>query len=141
MSEFDPLPPCDPLHDSGLSQLKEHIKNTMIPLLIKIFQIRLEVQQASAPTSRLHSQNPSLKTSLPELIEQLQRLDEDLKLVQVWSQSCRAQVEKVMSEAKQVPTGDPIYPPREKTFTPPSKTSPLQALLKKISLLYRSLSS
>ena len=85
--------------DPGLSQLRKQIKNIMIPLLIKVFHLRLEVQQTKAPPSRLHSKEP--KPALTELIDQLKKLDEDLAILQGWSQSCRSQIEKVLSEAEQ----------------------------------------
>ncbi len=84
--------------DPSLSQLREQIKNAMIPLLIRVFHLRLEVQQASSPPSRL---SKSSKTPLDELVAQLQKLDEDLKLLQIWSQSCRNQILKVLQEAEE----------------------------------------
>ena len=39
--------------------------------------------------------------SLEDLIQQLNRLDEDLKLLHIWNQSCQTQIEKVIQEAKQ----------------------------------------
>ena len=35
-----------PLSDPGLAILREQVKNIMIPLLIKVFHIKLQVQQA-----------------------------------------------------------------------------------------------
>ena len=86
--------------DQGLFLLREHTKNVMIPLLIKVFQIRLEAQQIAEPPSRLSSAKP--KTSLNELLEQLSRLDEDLKLQYLWVESTRTQIEKIISELKQI---------------------------------------
>jgi hypothetical protein len=71
----------------------------MIPLLIKIFQLRLEVQQTTSPPSRLQSSKPRI--ALDDLIGQLLRLDEDLKLLHIWNQSCQTQLEKVLHEAKE----------------------------------------
>lgn len=87
-----------PSIDSGLGQLREQIKSTMIPLLIKVFHLKLEAQQASSPPSRLQSKPTTLKTE--EIVSQLEKLDEDLKLLQLWCQSCRNQVQKVLSEAQ-----------------------------------------
>ena len=77
--------------------LREQVKNIMIPLLIKVFHIKLQVQQASSPPSRLQAREPEEKVK--ELIFQLDKLDEDLKLMISWCQSCRNQVNKVLSEA------------------------------------------
>ena len=86
-----------PLSDPGLAILREQVKNIMIPLLIKVFHIKLQVQQASSPPSRLQAREPEEKVK--ELIFQLDKLDEDLKLMISWCQSCRKQVNKVLSEA------------------------------------------
>ncbi len=85
-----------PLQDSELSQLKKQTKDVMIPLLIKIFQIRLEAQQLKEPPSRLASDKN--KSSLEDLQKQLLILDNDLKLQLQWIQSCRTQIEKVSAE-------------------------------------------
>lgn len=84
----------------GLSLLREHTKNVMIPLLIKVFQIRLEAQQIAEPPSRLSSSKP--KTSLNELIEQLTQLDEDLKLQYLWVESTRTQIKKIITELPEI---------------------------------------
>ena len=155
MTEFDSITSSEPLSDHGLSQLREQIKNVMIPLLIKVFQLRLEVQQTATPPSRLQSQKP--KASLPELIEQLELLDNDLKLLQIWNQSCHTQIEKVLLEAhKEIPfsltnsikTKQDMNPSVHKSFQkamreqkpihPSSqRSSPLKNLLQQLTLLYR----
>lgn len=99
------LPLCN-LTDPGLSQLKEQVKQVMIPLLIRIFQLRLEVQQAESPPSRIL--NYKSTPSLEDLEKQLKQLDQDLALLQVWNQSCRTQIEKVLSETKHTPS--PLAP-------------------------------
>ena len=97
MLEFDAITSQEIPQDSSLNQLQGQIKNVMIPLLIKIFQLRLEVQQTNSPPSRLQNAKP--KASLEELIEQLSQLNQDLKLLQNWNQSCQMQIEKVLQEA------------------------------------------
>lgn len=87
-------------NDQGLSLLREQTKNVMIPLLIKVFQIRLEGQQIAEPPSRLFSSKP--KASLNELLEQLTHLDEDLKLQYLWIESTRTQIDKITAELKQI---------------------------------------
>ncbi len=99
MLELDEITSCESPRDPGLSGLQGQIKNVMIPLLIKIFQLRLEVQQTTSPPSRLQSSKPRI--ALDDLIGQLLRLDEDLKLLHIWNQSCQTQLEKVLLEAKE----------------------------------------
>lgn len=101
-----------PISDPGLAMLREQVKNIMIPLLIKVFHIKLEAQQASSPPSRLQSKQPEEKVQ--ELVQQLEKLDEDLKLMIGWCQSCRNQVGKVLSEVNtELKTPSPIHPPME----------------------------
>lgn len=162
MSNFDPILSSEPLIDPGLSLLKDQIKNTMIPLLIKVFQLRLEIQQTQTPPSRLEPTRT--KAVLPDLIKQLELLDEDLKLLQIWNQSCRTQIEKVLLEAKNeappslhssIQAKQQANPAVQKSFQEAllckqksksnstsvhivsSRSSPFQALLKKLTLLYR----
>ena len=85
-----------PIADPGLANLRETVKNVMIPLLIKVFHVKLEVQQASSPPSRLQSKQPEEKVQ--DLIAQLTKLDDDLKLIMGWCHSCRNQIQKVITE-------------------------------------------
>ena len=68
------------MQDASLNQLREHIKQVMIPLLIKTFQCRLG----------------------EEGYEQLKLLDQDLQHLQQWISQCRVQVEKALSDAVSV---------------------------------------
>jgi hypothetical protein len=80
--------------DSSLSGLRDQIKKIMIPMLIKIFQLKLELSQSISLPSRLQSTScDSPDTTLNEL----KKLDEDLKLLVLWCQSCRNQIGKAMS--------------------------------------------
>lgn len=162
MSNFDPTISSEELTDPGLSLLKEQIKNVMIPLLIKVFQLRLEIQQAASPPSRLNPQKSPIH--LPDLIEQLEILDENLKLLQIWNQSCRTQIDKVLLEARNecppslnssIKTKQDLDPAVQKSFqealssqldphkklktvqVSPQKSSALQTLIKNLTLLYR----
>jgi hypothetical protein len=123
MLEFDTLTPTEVPKDNGLQQLQGQIKNVMIPLLIKIFQLRLEVQQATSPPSRLQNAQP--KASLEELIEQLSELSQDLKILQSWNQSCQMHIEKILQENRDgipssfsstVKTDQRIHPAVQKSF-------------------------
>jgi hypothetical protein len=82
------------MEDPSLNQLRDHIKKVMIPLLIKSFQLKLELSQAISLPSRLHPAKQ--KHSSEEIIQQLQQLDKDLQVLVLWCQSCRKQVEKAL---------------------------------------------
>lgn len=82
-----------PIHDPGLSGIRDQIKNVMIPLLIKVFQLKLEIGH-SLPSRLTHSK---AKESLAESEAHLKRLDEDLKLLSLWCQSSRNQISKALS--------------------------------------------
>lgn len=66
----------------------------MIPLLIKIFQLKLELNQAMSLPSRLQ---PKSITSPAELLAELAQLDEDLKTLELWCESARNQIAKAQS--------------------------------------------
>lgn len=80
------------LSDPSLNQLRDQIKKVMIPLLIKTFQFKLELSQSLSLPSRLQSQKN--QRSPQEILEQLKTLDNDLKILILWSQSCRNQIQK-----------------------------------------------
>ena len=85
--------------DANLSQLREQVKKVMIPLLIKIFELKLAAQQAKSPSSRLNKQS---QESPKEIREQLLNLEEDIKLLHLWCQSCQKQIEKALNETEKV---------------------------------------
>lgn len=80
--------------DPSLNQLRDQIKKVMIPLLIKTFQLKLEHNQALSMPSRL--QNNPCRRSREEIVEQLHQLDQDVKMLQLWCQSCRGQIQKAL---------------------------------------------
>jgi hypothetical protein len=82
------------LSDPSLGQLRDQIKKVMIPLLIKTFQYKLELNQSLALPSRLQSQK-NLR-SPEEIVEHLKTLDNDLKVLLLWCQSCRSQIQKAL---------------------------------------------
>jgi hypothetical protein len=102
MSDLDPTPftQAGPLNDPSLSQLRDQVKKVMIPLLIKTFQLKLELSQSLSLPSRIQS----IKNQRPpeEIFEQLKTLDNDLKVLLLWCQSCRSQIQKAL----QVPDGE-----------------------------------
>ena len=82
---------CDP----QLRELKAKIKKVMMPLMIRVFEYKLSIQMHNCPTSRLLNkpQEPS-----DEICRQLERLYEDLKLLNLWVASCQKQIEKALAE-------------------------------------------
>src|SRR5690348_16998332 len=88
------------LGDPSLSQLRNQIKKVMIPLLIKTFQFKLELSQSLSLPSRLQSQKN--QRSPEEIVDQLKTLDHDLKVLLLWCQSCRSQIQKALN----VPEGE-----------------------------------
>lgn len=96
------------LNDPSLVQLRDQIKKVMLPLLIKTFQFKLELSQASSMSSRLQSQKN--QRSPEEIIEQLKVLDNDLKILFLWCQSCRSQIQKA------------LVPPEEEQKSPSAPT-------------------
>jgi hypothetical protein len=82
------------IDDLSLNQLRDHIKKVMIPLLIKSFQLKLELSQAISLPSRL--QPLKQKHSSEEIIAQLKQLDKDLQVLMLWCQSCRNQIQKAI---------------------------------------------
>jgi len=110
------------LDEPSLSQLRDHIKKTMIPLLIKSFQLKLELSQAISLPSRL--QPVKQKQSSEEIVLQLRQLDKDLQVLILWCQSCRKQVEKAMvlpeEEMKSIVSSSaasPSHPGVSKSFS------------------------
>lgn len=82
------------LSDPSLSQLRDQIKKVMIPILIKTFQFKLELNQSLSLPSRL--QSPKNQHSPDEIQDQLKTLDNDLKMLLLWCQSCRSQIYKAL---------------------------------------------
>jgi len=87
------------LGDPSLSQLRDQIKKVMIPLLIKTFQFKLELSQSLSLPSRL--QNQKNLRSPEEIIEHLKTLDNDLKVLLLWCQSCRSQIQKALNVSEE----------------------------------------
>lgn len=100
------------IDDLSMNQLRDHIKKVMIPLLIKSFQLKLELSQAISLPSRL--QPLKQKHSSEEIISQLKQLDKDLQVLLLWCQSCRNQIQKAIDlpeeEMKSVSASSPPSP-------------------------------
>lgn len=83
------------IDDPNLANLREAIKNAMIPLLIKVFELKLAAQQAKTPPTRLQK---APKESLEDIQQQLSPLLKDLHLLQMWCESSQKQVSKAIKE-------------------------------------------
>ncbi len=81
------------IQEPALNQLRDQIKNVMLPLLIKTFQRKLE--------SSFSSQQ---ERPIDEAQEQLKILDQDLKNLLLWCQNCRGQIHKALSLSEQQKT-------------------------------------
>jgi hypothetical protein len=88
--------------DSGLKTLREQVKNVMIPLLIHVFQMKLQAQQMASPPSRLQAKAPMDKAE--DLREQLTALDDDLKMTMEWLYSARNHIEKILIDMESKPS-------------------------------------
>jgi|GEM_PF-6184267 len=84
--------------DVNLANLRETIKNAMIPLLIKVFELKLAAQQAHAHPSPL--ENRRATDSIDNIQEQLSFLLKDLDLLNMWCDSSRKQVVKAIKEVE-----------------------------------------
>ena len=103
------------IHDAALNQLREEIKKVMLPLLIRVF----ELKQASAQQlpSRLQK---TVEVSHEEIRKELTILQEDLHRLSLWCKSSQNQVNKALREID--PADDPPAPkPEEKAAPKPSE--------------------
>lgn len=110
-----------------LGYLRAQIKKVMIPLLIKIFELKLAGQQAQMPPSRLQNHKGE---SADQILAELRSLEEELKVLQLWCLSCQKQVEKALEEVS--PKGAaPHYTTPAKTSAEQTSTNWLSKFLKR----------
>ena len=123
-ADFD----AEELSDPSLKDLRERIKKAMIPLLIKVFELKLAASQAARPPSRL--QKKSQQTP-EEIRATLKGLHQDLHHLNIWTVSAQKQIEKALNESEE----KPVYPSKERVYsatpTPDEKKFPNFARLKK----------
>ena len=118
-------------NDPDIGHLRAQIKKVMIPLLIRIFELKLAAQQGKNPPSRLQKKQHE---SVEEIHSQLKTLEEELKLLQLWCHSCQKQIDRALGELVPAP---PPTPSRYTQTTPqsnskqPSSTNWLTKFLKK----------
>jgi hypothetical protein len=81
-----------------LGDLKQKIKEVMIPLLVEIFEAKLAASSTNALPSRL---TPKAPKSREELRKELEALQSDIKQLTLWCQSCESQIAKALEETKE----------------------------------------
>lgn len=85
-----------PLSHPGLGELRQRIKEVMIPLLIHIFHLRQT--NSEEPTAQTLIETPSQKES--EIVQKLYVLKNDLTHLSLWCSSCLSQIEKALTPPK-----------------------------------------
>jgi hypothetical protein len=100
----------------GLRDLRQKVKEVMIPLLVEVFEAKLAAQGSNAPISRL--QPPSLK-SREQICKELEAIHQDIKLLLLWGQSCEKQVLKALEELNEKPKTTFRY-----SLSSPQETNP-----------------
>lgn len=70
----------------------------MVPLLIRIFEMKLAAQQAHTPPSRLEKKVP---VAIEEIRKQLLQLQSDLKQLDLWIQGAEKQIERALLECEE----------------------------------------
>ena len=67
----------------------------MLRILIETFELKLAALQAKSPPSRLQKKSDE---PLEVILEKIQHLEEDLKSLSLWCQSCQKQIDKALKE-------------------------------------------
>lgn len=116
------------LSDPSLKDLRERIKKAMIPLLIRVFELKLAASQAARPPSRLQKKS---QQSPDEIRAVLKGLQEDLHHLSVWTVSAQKQIEKALNESEEKPLEEPKERVYSTTPTDEEKKFPSMARLKK----------
>jgi hypothetical protein len=90
--------------DHNSNELREQIKNGMLRILIETFELKLSAQQAKNPPCRLQKK---AEEPAEVALSRLYDLEQDLKALQLWCQSCQKQLEKAIKEVEE-PAGTPL---------------------------------
>jgi len=77
------------LQDHSLSQLRDHIKQVMIPMLIKTFQCQIDMLAEEKK-----------RGAFQEASDQLKQLDRDLYTLEQWVANCRLQMQKALNSVR-----------------------------------------
>jgi hypothetical protein len=98
-----------PLSDAGLEKLRKKITDTMLALLVKVFEWKLSLDK-SRSSSRLER---SSVESPDEIKKQLGTLRSDLEKLIIWAQTTLKQVDKALEEPQKKSPTKPSMPQKE----------------------------
>lgn len=79
------------MQDPSLTQLREQIKNIMLPLLLKIFQLKIHINK------EIMLDTPSITSDGESTIHKLKLLDKDIKTLMMWCQACVKQIQEALN--------------------------------------------
>lgn len=77
------------MQDSSLNQLREQIKNVMLPLLLKVFQLKIHLSKEIMLGTK--------ESDGESIIHKLKLLDKDLKTLMMWCQACIKQIQEALN--------------------------------------------
>jgi hypothetical protein len=81
------------MQDSSLTQLREQIKNVMLPLLLKVFQLKIhinkEIMLDALPITEGGDEGST--------VHKLKLLDKDIKTLMMWCQACIKQIQEALN--------------------------------------------
>lgn len=101
----------------GLRDIRNKVKEVMIPLLVSVFEAKMTLQQSQAP-SRLHA---TTRESPEKLRKQLEELQDDINMLLLWCQSCKTQIHKALENEsprqQHTISQSAAHPSLQKSFT------------------------
>ncbi|KAG6559521.1 hypothetical protein RHABOEDO_000610 [Candidatus Rhabdochlamydia oedothoracis] len=80
------------MQDPSLTQLREQIKNVMLPLLLKVFQLKIHINKEIALNA-----SPITEGDGESIIHKLKLLDKDIKTLMMWCQACIEQIQEALN--------------------------------------------
>jgi hypothetical protein len=80
------------IQNASLIELRTHIKNIMLPLLLKVFQLKIQ-------GNRKNILDPFSESAVNEelSIYKLKALDKDIKTLMIWCHTCSKQIQEVIT--------------------------------------------
>lgn len=79
------------IQDSSLMELRDQIKNVMLPLLLKVFQYKIHINKEimfNTPYETIANEK--------SIIHKLKLLDKDIKTLMMWCQTCNKQIQEAL---------------------------------------------
>ncbi|VHO03781.1 hypothetical protein [Candidatus Rhabdochlamydia sp. T3358] len=80
------------MQDSSLTQLREQIKNVMLPLLLKVFQLKIHINKEIMLDAL-----PITESDGESIVHKLKLLDKDIKTLMMWCQACIKQIQEALN--------------------------------------------